>query len=93
MHKHYKHELTLILTSLAALLNIFFRQIAWHDKILAFLADFEQTLRLPCWRTNSSNIGSWKVARQLGLKETPGSEEYLFISNYQHVGAYATVAP
>ena len=54
---------------------------------------YEKFGRLPCWRTNSSNIGSWKVARQLGLEETPGSEEYLFISNYQHVGAYATVAP
>lgn len=56
-------------------------------------AQFEYFNRLPCWRTNTGNVGSWKTARNLGLKETTGSEEYLFISNYQHVGAYATVAP
>ena len=56
-------------------------------------AQFESFGRLPCWRTNTANVGSWKTARNLGLKETPGSEEYLFISNYQHIGAYATVAP
>ncbi len=56
-------------------------------------AQFERFGRLPCWRTNTGNVASWKTARNLGLKETPGSEEYLFISNYQHVGAYATVAP
>ncbi len=56
-------------------------------------AQFERFGRLPCWRTNTSNVASWKTARNLGLKETPGSQEYLFISNYQHIGAYATVAP
>lgn len=56
-------------------------------------AQFERFGRLPCWRTNTDNVASWKTARNLGLKETPRSEEYFFISNYQHVGAYATVAP
>lgn len=56
-------------------------------------AQFESFGRLPCWRTNTANVGSWKTARNLGLKETPCSEEYLFISNYRHIGAYATVAP
>ncbi|MGE5606070.1 MAG: GNAT family N-acetyltransferase [Bacteroidota bacterium] len=56
-------------------------------------AQFKSFGRLPCWRTNTANVGSWKTARNLGLKETPGSEEYLFISNYRHIGAYATVAP
>lgn len=56
-------------------------------------AQFESFGRFPCWRTNTTNVGSWKTARNLGLKETPGSEEYLFLSNYRHIGAYATVAP
>lgn len=57
------------------------------------MEQFERFGRLPCWRTNTSNVSSWKTARNIGLKETSRSEEYLFLSNYQHIGAYATVAP
>ena len=49
-------------------------------------AQFESFGRLPCWRTNTANVGSWKTARNLGLKETPGNEEYLFLSNYRQLG-------
>lgn len=55
---------------------------------------YEQFGRLPCWRTQVHNVASWKVARKLGLEELERGEKYLFLSNYQHVGAYATmVAP
>lgn len=54
---------------------------------------YELSGRLPCWRTQAKNIGSVKVAKGLGLQETPSSGEYTFLSNYSHVGAYATVAP
>ncbi|HEY8344844.1 MAG TPA: GNAT family N-acetyltransferase [Bacillota bacterium] len=54
---------------------------------------YELSGRLPCWRTQAKNIGSIKVAKGLGLQETPSSGEYTFLSNYSHVGAYATVAP
>ncbi|HBK67825.1 MAG TPA: hypothetical protein DDZ91_04215 [Firmicutes bacterium] len=54
---------------------------------------FEQFGRLPCWRTHTGNIGSWKVAQRLGLKEIQTNEEFIFLSNYEHVGSYAGVAP
>lgn len=54
---------------------------------------FERFGRLPCWRTQTGNIGSWKVAKRLGLEETTYSEKFIFLSNYKHVGAYAGVAP
>ncbi len=54
---------------------------------------FEEFGRLPCWRTQTGNIGSWKVAKRLGLEETTYSEKFVFLSNYKHVGAYAGVAP
>ena len=55
---------------------------------------YEQFGRLPCWRTQVHNVASWKVALKLGLEELDRSEKYLFLSNYQHVGAYAAmVAP
>jgi RimJ/RimL family protein N-acetyltransferase len=55
--------------------------------------EYELCGRLPCWRTQAKNIGSVKVAKGLGLQETPSSGEYTFLSNYSHVGAYATLAP
>ncbi len=54
---------------------------------------FEEFGRLPCWRTHSGNIGSWKTAQRLGLKESQSQESYIFLSNYAHVGAYAHVSP
>ncbi len=54
---------------------------------------YEQYGRLPCWRTDFDNTASRKVAHQLGLTELESDEKYIFISNYQHIGAYATVAP
>ena len=54
---------------------------------------FEEFGRLPCWRTHTGNIGSWKTALRLGLEETPHSEQFIFLSNYEHLGAKATVAP
>ncbi|NLY91351.1 MAG: GNAT family N-acetyltransferase [Firmicutes bacterium] len=56
-------------------------------------AQFEEFDRLPCWRTHTGNIGSWKTALRLGLVETPLSEQFVFLSNYEHVGALAGVAP
>lgn len=54
---------------------------------------FDEFSRLPCWRTHTGNIGSWKIAQRLGLKEIQSSEEFIFLSNYEHVGAYAGVSP
>lgn len=54
---------------------------------------YHQYDRLTCWRTDFGNVASRKVASKLGLNELKSGEKYLFISNYQHVGAYATVAP
>lgn len=56
-------------------------------------SQFEEFGRLPCWRTHTGNIGSWKTALRLGLIETPLSEQFVFVSNYAHVGADARVAP
>lgn len=56
-------------------------------------AQFEEFGRLPCWRTHTGNIGSWKTALRLGLVETALSGQFVFLSNYEHVGAYAGVAP
>ncbi|HBE77738.1 MAG TPA: hypothetical protein DDW65_08115 [Firmicutes bacterium] len=55
---------------------------------------YEQYGRVPCWRTDFDNRASRKIAYQLGLEELKNSaENYIFLSNYFHVGAYATVAP
>lgn len=54
---------------------------------------YEQYGRVPCWRTDFDNTASRKIAGQLGLKELKSAENNIFISNYMHVGAYATVAP
>jgi RimJ/RimL family protein N-acetyltransferase len=54
---------------------------------------YEQYGRVPCWRTDFDNIASRKIAGQLGLQELKSTENNIFISNYMHVGAYATVAP
>jgi RimJ/RimL family protein N-acetyltransferase len=54
---------------------------------------YERYGRLPCWRTDFENYASRKIAMQLGLHELKIAENYIFLSNYQHIGAYATVAP
>ena len=54
---------------------------------------YERYGRLPCWRTDYENYASRKIAIQLGLCELGNDDNQLFLSNYQHVGAYATVAP
>ncbi|HBF39061.1 MAG TPA: hypothetical protein DDW50_17305 [Firmicutes bacterium] len=54
---------------------------------------YEQFGRIPCWRTDFENYASRRIAHQLGLEELQSDENYIFLSNYQHVGAYATVAP
>lgn len=56
-------------------------------------AQYEDYGRLPCWRTHTGNIGSWKTALRLGLEETPLSEQFVFLSNYEHLGVNAHVAP
>lgn len=56
-------------------------------------AQYEERGRIPCWRTQAGNIGSLKVARNLGLIEVESSGEYTFVSNYRHVGKLATLAP
>jgi RimJ/RimL family protein N-acetyltransferase len=57
------------------------------------LMQYKQYGRLPCWRTDFENYASRKIAGQLGLHEIKSADNYIFISNYLHVGAYATVAP
>jgi predicted GNAT family acetyltransferase len=57
------------------------------------LMQFERYGRIPCWRTDLENYASRKIAKQLGLHELKSTDNYIFLSNYQHVGAYATVAP
>lgn len=56
-------------------------------------SQFEQFGRRPCWRTQLGNIGSWKTAQRLGLIETTPTEQFLFLSNYKHSNAKASVVP